>query len=65
VKPALFEVALLVCVIFIVSTFCADSIVRKLLFPLQVSCFPTIYGVTEVLLAHCKLTNPFFVFRSF
>jgi hypothetical protein len=65
VKPALFEVALLVCVFFVVSTFCAVSIARKLLFPLQVSCFPTICGVTEVLLAHCRLTNPFFVFRSF
>ncbi len=64
-KPALFEVALLMCVLFVVSMFCADSIVRKLLFSLQVFCFPTIYGVTKVLLAHCSLTNPFFVFRSF
>jgi hypothetical protein len=65
VKPALFEVALLVCVLFVVSTFCADSIARKLLFPLQVSCFPAICGVTEVLIAHCGLTNPFCVFRGF
>jgi hypothetical protein len=47
VKPALFEVALLACVLFVVSTFCADSIAHKLLFPLQVSCFPAICGVTK------------------
>jgi hypothetical protein len=28
-------------------SFCADSIARKLLFTLQVSCFPAICGVTE------------------
>ncbi len=64
-KPALFEDALLVCVLFVVPSFCADSIARNLLFTLQVFCFPAICGVTEVLLAHCRLTNPFCVFRSF